>query len=156
MSLKLSMKLVFVSAFLCAGLGMGCPRIPQGVCRDFFALPAIEQQNRFRTLPVDQQLAVYRCGMTIEPPTLGFAYLIAEGSPKNISTLLDSLNNEKDESFRADMMYIFEVVAERGDLKGREDVVRQLMTVVSGMHGARREDAREHLLKIENATGVRD
>jgi len=126
------------------------PRSPN-VCDEFFKLSAQQQEIEFRKFPVDKQLIIYRCGMTLHPKTIGFAYLIADGGAKNIPILMESLKREPDESIRADIIYVFEVLADHGELKGRPDVVRQLQVLVSGMHAGPRERAEASLAKIAKA-----
>lgn len=132
-------------------LDVRCGRNPPSVCDEFFKLPALQQEAEFRRFPIAKQLTLYRCGMSLHPKTIGFAYLIADGGASNITFLLNSLKGEGDEPLRADMIYIFEVLAERGELKGRSDVERQLHDVVSTMHGGPRERAEASLTKISKS-----
>jgi hypothetical protein len=135
-----------VSLFL--GVINECGRTPHDVCTDFFDLPAQQQEIEFRRFPVEKQLLLYRCGMSLHPKTIGLAYLIADGGQKNIPILMDSLRSEKNESIQADQVYIFEVLADRGELKGRRDVASQLYDIVSEMHGTPKERAEDSVQKI--------
>lgn len=125
-----------------------CRHRPQNACDEFFNLPAKEQQTEFRKFPAEKQLALYRCGMNLHPKTIGLAYLIADGGVNTIPILIEAIKNENDESVRADLIYILEVFADRGDLKGRQDVAMQLQRAISAMHGTSRERAEESLAKI--------
>jgi hypothetical protein len=64
---------------------------------------------------------------------LGLASYIAEAGEKAIPVLLDRLKAEKDESTQADMIYIFELMADKGHLRGRLDVIEQIKHVIGSM-----------------------
>ena len=110
----------------------GCPpTILRGECREFFALPSKEREARFRTYQVDKQVDLYLCGMNREPPELGYAAYIAEGGKERIPYLLQRLQTEESESAQVQIVDIFTVLAIKGQLRGRQDVVAQLEQVVS-------------------------
>ena len=109
----------------------GCPStiLPRD-CREFFALLSREQESKFRSYPVDKQVDLYLCGMNREPPEIGYAAYIAESGDKDIPYLLQRLKAEQLEIRQMQIIDIFVVLAIKGNLRGRQDVVDQLEEVV--------------------------
>lgn len=125
------------------------PAILPRACREFFNLPSREQENLFRTYPVDRQVDLYLCGMNREPPAIAYAAYIAEGGEKNISYLLWRLKAEKVEMVQTRLIDIFTVMALRGQLRGRKDVVGELDQIVSKMeYEAVKRKAQKYLGEI--------
>ena len=112
----------------------GCPpTILPRECREFFDLPSREQEAKFRAYPLQKQVDLYLCGMNREPPEIAYAAYIAEGGEKNIPYLLERLKSEKLEITQVRIIDIFTVLAIKGHLRARQDVVAQLEQVVSRM-----------------------
>jgi hypothetical protein len=112
----------------------GCPpTILSRECREFFAMPSKEQEARFRAYSVDKQVDLYLCGMNREPPEIAYAAYIAEGGEKNIPYLLRRLEAEQLEITQLHVIDIFTMLAVKGHLRGRQDVIAQLDQVVSRM-----------------------
>lgn len=115
----------------------GCYFVPPASmpreCREFFNLPSRERENIFRTYSVDKQVDIYLCGMNREPPEIGYATYIAEGGEKNIPYLLQRLRAERLEIVQTRLIDIFTVMAIKGQLRGRKDVVGELDDIVSKM-----------------------
>jgi len=146
-----SLFLVGLSATLVLSItNSDCGRKPNDACGAFFRLSAQQQEIEFRKYPLGKQLVLYKCGMRLHPKTIGFAYLIAEDQ-STVPNLIDSVKNEPDEYIKTDLIYIFEVLANRGELKGRHDVERQLQNIVSTMHGEAKERAAQSLLRISQS-----
>jgi hypothetical protein len=127
---------VFVASSLLIILNScyGCPpTLLQRECRDFFALPSREQAAEFRAYPVERQVDLYLCGMNREPPEIAYAAHIAEGGDKNVPYLLQRLKAEQLEITQTRIIDIFTVLAIKGHLRGRQDVVDQLEEVASQM-----------------------
>ena len=120
--------LVFILLLLTAvsGCYFGPPAILSRDCRDFFNLPSREEEDLFRTYPVDKQVDLYLCGMNREPPEIAYAAFIAEGGEKNIPYLLQRLKAEKVEIVQTRLIDIFSVMAINGQLRGRHDVIGEL------------------------------
>ena len=112
----------------------GCPpTILSSECRKFFELPSREQEIKFREFPVDKQVDLYLCGMNREPPEIAYAAYIAEGGDKTIPYLIQRLKAEPTEIDQTRIIDIFTVLAIKGHLRGRQDIVVQLEDVVSMM-----------------------
>lgn len=128
----------------------GCRPEPPSQCKEFFALPMDQRETKFRTLSLDEQLTVYRCGMKRRPPTISLGYQIADGGEKIIPHLMEELRNEKDEWLQAALIDIFRVMSSDGHLRGRTDVVKEIKDTVSRMKitGIRKE-AEESLRTVE-------
>jgi len=128
----------------------GCPpTILRGECREFFAMPANEREAKFRTYPIDKQVDLFLCGMDLEPPHSGYAAYIAEGGEKNIPYLLQRLEAERSEITQLHLIDIFTVLAIKGHLHGRQDVLVRLEQVVSRMkYEPIRQKALEYLDEI--------
>jgi hypothetical protein len=71
--------------------------------------------------------------MNREPPEIAYAAYIAEGGKEKIPYLLQRLQTEESESAQVEIIDIFTVLAIKGQLHGRRDVVAQLEQVVSKM-----------------------
>lgn len=71
--------------------------------------------------------------MNREPPTTAYAAYIAEGGEKNIPFLLQRLKAERLEMVQTELIDIFTVMAIKGQLRGREDVIADLEQVISKM-----------------------
>jgi hypothetical protein len=117
----------------CFGFNLSCDRKSPNECREYYARPSYEREQAFRTYSLKKQLNIYRCATRRRPPELGLASYIAEAGGKAIPVLLDRLKTEKDESTQADMIYIFELMADKGHLRGRLDVIEQIKHVIGSM-----------------------
>jgi len=71
--------------------------------------------------------------MNREPPEIGYAAYIAESGDKDIPYLLQRLKAEQLEIRQMQIIDIFVVLAIKGNLRGRQDVVDQLEEVVVKM-----------------------
>ena len=133
----------------------GCPpTILPRECREFFALPSREQETKFRSYPVEKQVDLYLCGMNREPHEIALAAYIAEGGDKNIPYLLQRLKAEQLEISQAHVIDIFVVLAIKGTLRGRQDVVDQLEEVVAKMKSPPvRQKAQGYLEEIKKNVG---
>lgn len=132
------------------GLPSCCRHEMPPMCREFYDLPAPQQEKQFPTYPLEKQLDIYRCEMRRKPPVLGRAYDIASGGEKNIPVLLEQLRAEKDEIIQGDFIYIFQIMSREGYLRDKQEVVEQIKRVVSQMTYYRdKEQAQEALDEIE-------
>jgi hypothetical protein len=112
----------------------GCPpTILSSDCRKFFQLSSKDQEAQFRAYAVDKQVDLYLCGMNREPPEIAYAAHIAEGGEKNIPYLIQRLKAEPLEINQTRIIDIFTVLAIKGHLRGRQDIVVQLEDVASKM-----------------------
>jgi hypothetical protein len=111
----------------------GClPPRPSSECNDFYNLTPQQRKDKVRASPVEKQLNLYWCGMYQEPPT-DFAEVIATGGIEIIPFLLGTLKEEKSETRQDLIIHIFEVMAIKGYLRGRPEVITQLNQIVSAM-----------------------
>ncbi len=112
------------------GVTSGCDDSPE--CRAFRDMSFTERAGKIRTSPVEQQLDLYKCGMYTHPPD-DYAGEIADGGEKNISAVLGRLKSEESETHQDDLIHIFEEMAKKGHLRGRQDVAAQVSVVISKM-----------------------
>jgi len=99
---------------------------------------------------------MYLCAMRGEPPDLDLAYVIADRGEAAIPLLMDKLKITKDEMDQEDLIRVFEVMSEKGYLRGRTDVVSAISDVVDQMKIAPiKEDSQELLKKIRINTGIK-
>jgi hypothetical protein len=92
-----------------------------------------QQDKLFPTYSLEEQLTIYRCGMDRRPPDRYLANYIADRGQDTIPMLLEKLENESDELTQVALIRIFEIMAEKGYLKGRSDVVARIRIVVERM-----------------------
>ena len=94
--------------------------------------------------------------MRQEPPSIGLAYDIADHGVTIIPLLIERLKAAKSEMDQKYLIYVFEVMSDRGYLRGRTDVVSAISDVVDRMKLAPiKEDSQELLKKIRINTGVK-
>src|SRR5437870_13502457 len=123
---------VYMFALLTTVVNLGCGPEMSEECKAFYALPSYEGSHAFRDdYPIDKQLNIYRCGMQRRPPEFGLAVYIAERGEKNLPIILDRFKAEKDEPTKVGMLFIFELMSQKGYLRGKPDIVDQLNKVVS-------------------------
>ncbi len=136
--------------FALQGSEVGCRQEQPPACKEFFAETIEHQETLFRTLPLERQLEIYRCGMNRRPPTLALAYAIAKGGEKIVPALTDVLRNEKDEWMQNAIIDIFRVMSNDGYLRGKADAVKQIRDTVSIMKTSMiKKEAEESLKEIE-------
>jgi len=140
--------LPYLLLFLAVGICAACRMPPE--CNQFYELPHTERYAKFPTYPLDKQITIYLCAMNREPPDLRLAGLIAEEGDKVIPFLLEKARAQKSENAQDDIVYIFEVMAQRGGLRGRADVVEDLQKIVQSMKNESiRRRSQGRLAKIE-------
>jgi hypothetical protein len=133
-----------------------CPRCGESMpsaCKEFYSLTATQQNEIFKNYSIERQYKIYRCGTTQRhPPDMGLAIYIAEGGQKNIPFLLTQLGDEGDEAMQRYIIFVFELMANRGYLRGRNDVAKQVESVVAKMKVPfLKEVSQESLNKINNS-----
>jgi hypothetical protein len=101
-------------------------------CTAFFDLNEGHRKEKFKTYPIEKQLALYRCAMQREPPNRELAYYIAEGGPGHIPLLLERLKSAS-EPDKADIIYVFKAMSILGKLDCRQDVVEQAEQAAAGL-----------------------
>jgi hypothetical protein len=125
-------------------------------CDAFLALSPNERQVESRKQPTDKQIDMYLCAMRGEPPDLDLAYVIADRGEAAIPLLMDKLKITKDEMDQEDLIRVFEVMSEKGYLRGRTNVVSAISDVVDQMKIAPiKGDSQELLKKIRINTGIK-
>jgi hypothetical protein len=96
--------------------------------------------------------------MNREPPESGYAAYIAEGGEQVIPYLLKRLKAEPLEITKTRILDIFTVLAVKGNLRGRQDVIDELERVVSNLKFAPLKSKAERYMdtiKRENSREVR-
>lgn len=141
---------ILVMTLLVQGSAVGCRQEQHQACRDFFAQSIEQQETQFRTLPLERQLEIYRCGMYRRPAELGLGYEIAKGGEKIVPALTEALRKEKDEWMQYAIIDIFRVMSKDGYLRGKTVAIQQIRNTVSVMKTYRiRNEAEESLKEIE-------
>lgn len=122
-------------------------------CKEFYSLTATEQIEIFKQYPIEKQYEIYRCGTTQRhPPDMGLAIYIAECGQKNIPFLLKKLGDEDDEATQRYIIFVFEMMAGRGYLRGRKDVAIKIKDTVGKMTiPSLKEESQEGLKKINDS-----
>ena len=118
-------------ALLAAPFLAGCAALSSD-CTDFFGLDEAQRKEKFKTYPIEKQLALYRCAMQREPPNGELAYYIAEGGQGHIPLLLERLKSAS-EPDKADIIYVFKAMSILGKLDCRQDVVDQVEQAAAGL-----------------------
>lgn len=117
-----------------SGAHSGCihPDMPQQ-CAPFFSMSRDERTKVFPTYSLEEQLIIYRCGMSRRPPETYLADYIADRGESAIPLLLTKLEHESDELTQVSIIEIFEVMAIKGHLRGKFDEINRIRTVVNRM-----------------------
>lgn len=126
-------KLLLITLLMSVGTLASCMWFLPAECRQFFDMPQERQKEEFRGYPIEKQVRVYICGMRHEPPQIMLAADIAAGGPDNIPYLLGRLKTDPNEGNKADIIFIFSMLAAHGHLKGRQDIVAELEQVVASI-----------------------
>lgn len=133
----------------------GCEQRPQE-CRDVIDVPREQGYAKFRTYPLEKQLDVYLCAMHVEPPDMGLADEIAERGDSVIPTVVQKLKTAEREIDQEDLIYLFEVMSDRGLLRGRKDVIADITHVIDNMKISQvKQRSEQRLKKIEIANGMK-
>jgi hypothetical protein len=133
----------------------GCGQRPQE-CRDVVDVPREQGYAKFRSYPLEKQLDVYLCAMHLEPPDMGLADEIAERGDTAIPTVMQKLKTADREIDQEDLIYLFEVMSDRGLLRGRQDVIQDIARVIDNMKITQlKQRSKERLKKIEIANGMK-
>lgn len=128
----------------------GCGSPVPAEYEEFFGLPLDQQHEKFRTFPVEQQINIYFAAMGQHPPDNGFADDIAGGGKKALPILLDKLRSA-DELHQYYLLEVFEIMAKRGDLSSRQDIINEIRNTVSKMKFKQfKEMSQSALVNIEN------
>ena len=146
--------IVLVTVLSC----LGCGPEASEECKEYYAQPSYEREHAFRdSYSIEKQLDIYRCAMQRRPPEFGLAVYIAERGEKNVPIILDRFKAEKDEATKVAMLFIFELMSQKGYLRGKPDVIDQLNKAVSSMQSKiGREQGEQSLKKIikNNSPGL--
>lgn len=133
----------------------GCEQRPQE-CRDVIDVPREQGYATFRSYPLEKQLDVYLCGMHVEPPQIGLADEIAKQGDSTIPVVLQKLKTSEREIDQEALIYLFQVMSDRGLLRGRKDVIMEIGQVIDNMKISQvKQRSEESLKKIQIANGVK-
>ena len=103
------------------------------LCKSFFSVARDERRKAFQSYSLEEQLTIYRCGMSRRPPDTHLAGYIADRGEPIIPVLLTKLEQESDEFTQVSIISIFEEMALDGHLRNRADVLDRIQTVISHM-----------------------
>jgi len=132
---------------------VSCGEAIPSECKEFYALPAAQQIEVFKQYSVERQYPIYRCGTTqMHPPDMGLALYIADGGQKNIPFLLEELRAEDSEPPRRYIILVFDLMADRGYLRGRKDVATEVESAVASMKIPFLKEVSQESLKKINAS----
>jgi hypothetical protein len=125
-------------------------------CEAFLALPPKERAVQIRSYDPDKQIDMYLCGMKERPPDSGLAYDIAERGSEVVGPSVEKLKKSTNEIEQQDLIYLLEVISDRGYLRGRKDVVATISDVIDTMKiTSVKENSQESLKKIQISSGVK-
>jgi hypothetical protein len=148
-------KMIVMVVCLSCLLFRGCAERSEG-CRQFLDLPRQQRQEQFKTYSVEKQLDVYLCAMNVEPPDLSLADKIADRGETAIPSLIEKLKTSQREIDQEDIIYVFEVMSDRGLLRGRKDVIAEISQVIDNMKiSQEKQTSEERLKKIEINSGIK-
>lgn len=108
-------------------------------CEEFLRVPHNGRDATFRTYTLEKQVNVYLCMMNKEPPAMGLAEPIADRGEEVIPYLLERLKEQRTDYARDDILYIFELLSEKGHLRNRADVLDRIREAISMMKNAGRK-----------------
>lgn len=136
-------------------LGLGCrSRAYTSQCWNFTSLPVEQQRSEFRARPLDEQLDLYLCKMSQHPADSSYADPIAEHGSDAIQTVIAKMRAVNDPE-KDHLLYILEVMSQRGFLRKRVDVYAELSEIISGMRDITRQRSEERLKKIAINSRIR-
>jgi hypothetical protein len=148
-------KMIFMVICLNCLLLRGCAEQPEE-CKQFLDQPRQQRQEQFKTYPIEKQLDMYLCAMKVEAPDLSLADKIADGGETAIPSLIERLKAGQREIDQEDIIYVFEVMSDRGLLRGRKDVIAEISRVIDNMKISQEKQAsEERLKKIEINSGIK-
>jgi hypothetical protein len=152
---KIIITVLFQIVLLSCFVFRGCEQRSQE-CRDVIDVPREQGYAKFETYPIETQLDVYLCAMHVEPPDLGLADLIAKRGESAIPIVTQKLKTADREIDQEDLIYLFEVMSDRGLLRGRKDVIADISQVIDNMKITQvKQRSEESLKKIEINTGIK-
>ncbi|HEV2827107.1 MAG TPA: hypothetical protein VGW76_05840 [Pyrinomonadaceae bacterium] len=148
---KVWISIVFLGYSLC--FACGCRH---SECREFLELPTDQRHMEFGRYTPEKQLDVYLCAMKAQPPYSSLANQIADRGESSVPLILKRMQEVKSEKEQYDLIYLLEVISERGTLRGRKDVVAEISQVVDRMQfDVLRQRGLESLKKIEINSGIK-
>jgi len=133
-----------------------CPPKPPAECRSFLELSLEQRSVEFQTYPLEKQLEIYLCAMKTEPPNSSLAYSIADRGEQAVPVVVAKLKSLKNEGDQEDVIYVLEVMSDRGYLRGKKEVISQIRDVVDAMKlDLIKNRSSERLRKIQVNSGVK-
>lgn len=144
------MRLLIVSLVALACFSGAQASCAPGECDKFFGQGTEQAERQFKSLPIEEQFKLFKCGMREHPPLLWPAAAIADEGETVIPFLVGRLREEENESAQDDTIFIFDLMSSRGHLHGKPEVVDELKRVVGKMKDAGvRKGAQEKIERIE-------
>ena len=129
---KFSWVSIVIFPLICA-LSAGCTSRHVAPCKSFIELPLEQQQARFKTCPLEQQLELYHCAMRQSPPIMGYEYEIAGHGEKIVPILIEKLRIEKEDDSKLELIRILQVMSKRTDVHNKQDMIEQVGRSVSSI-----------------------
>ena len=149
------MAVLFQITLLSCFFFRACEQRPQE-CRDVIDVPREQGYAKFETYPIEKQLDVYLCAMHVEPPDMGLADLIAKRGESATPIVVQKLKTADREIDQEDLIYLLEVMSDRGLLRGRKDVIADISQVIHNMKISQvKHTSEERLKKIQINSGIK-
>jgi hypothetical protein len=94
--------------------------------------------------------------MHVEPPDMGLADLVAKRGESATPIVVQKLKTADREIDQEDLIYLLEVMSDRGLLRGRKDVIADISQVIDNMKISQvKHTSEERLKKIQINSGIK-
>lgn len=123
--------------------------------KELFQLPEQQREARFKQFSIEKQVDIYTYAMYVEPPLTEFARYVANNERKAIPFLLARLKEEKSDTSKAHLIYVFKEMHEyHYSLKDERETVVSLERVIGDMKDEyRKKQCEEYLKTIKETSG---
>lgn len=118
-------------------------------------MPEQQREARFKQFSIEKQVDIYTYAMYVEPPLTEFARYVANNERKAIPFLLARLKEEKSDTSKAHLVYVFKEMHEyHYSLKDEPETVVSLERVIGDMKDEyRKKQCEEYLKTIKETSG---
>jgi len=123
----------FSLLILLGGGNNSCDKKTFSDCNDFYEMSPKQRKDAFGASSLERQYILYLCGMHMEPPQMGYAWEIAKHGENAIQFLIEKLEKEQNDITKRDIILIFEVIADNGHLRNKQDVISTIRQIVANI-----------------------